>query len=77
MTKQKKIEKNEKWKTITTPSAFGSHRSMVVPPPEGVELAASQCVCKDDDGLYITQIRYLDNGLADPHRYSQNWRLHV
>jgi hypothetical protein len=28
------------------------------------------CVCKDDKGYYITKRSHLDNGLADPNRYS-------
>ena len=54
----------------TTPSVYGSHTAMVVPTPEGLHLGWGQCVCKDDKGLYVTYVNRLDNGLADPQRYS-------
>ena len=63
---------------VTTESWFGSHASMVV---ELEELQLSdlaelrdmedyETVCKDDKGCYITLKTRLDNGLADPSRYS-------
>lgn len=58
-------EKSESFKTITTPSFFGSHKSMVVK-----NLENGKCLCKDDSGEYITEIKRLDNGLADPNRCS-------
>ena len=30
----------------------------------------SEVVCKDDKGYYITERSRLDDGLADPNRYS-------
>jgi hypothetical protein len=48
--------------TITTPSFYGSHKSMVV------EDLGETVVCKDDRGTYITLKDRLDNGLADPSR---------
>jgi len=51
--------------TITTKSWFGSHAEMVVE-----ELENGKVVCKDDKGTYITEKNRLDNGLADPKRYS-------
>jgi hypothetical protein len=50
---------------ITTKSWFGSHAEMVVE-----ELEDGKVVCKDDKGTYITYKNRLDNGLADPKRYS-------
>jgi hypothetical protein len=50
---------------ITTKSWFGSHAEMVVE-----ELEDGKVVCKDDKGTYITEKNRLDNGLADPKRYS-------
>jgi hypothetical protein len=52
------------------PTRFGSHNSMV-----DVDLTADLAreglvVCKDEFGWYITEKRRLDNGLADPLRYS-------
>ena len=50
---------------ITTKSWFGSHAEMVVE-----ELEDGKVVCKDDKGTYTTEKNRLDNGLADPNRYS-------
>ena len=59
-------------KAITTPTRFGSHRSMIVDPePYGFALSDGEVVCKDDDGPYITLVSRLDTGLADPRRYSR------
>ena len=55
---------------VTTPSFYGSHKSMVVSTPENVNLESNQCVCEDDKGMYVTYVTRLDNGLADPQRYS-------
>ena len=68
---------------VTTKSPYGSHADMVV---ELEELQSSdffetgegryrviedyETVCKDDRGYYITTKARLDNGLADPNRYS-------
>ena len=65
---------------ITTKTHFGSHKEMVVEPiPEqsGIHLKANEVICRDDLGLYITEKTKLDNGLADPNRYSESKRLHV
>lgn len=65
--------------TVTTPSQFGSHKSMVVDPeryvsPEhsgsSVSCGPGVVMCKDDRGFYITLEDRLDSGLADPKRYS-------
>ena len=69
---------HESGREITTKSWFGSHADMVV---ELEELQLSDLVelrdmedyepvCKDDKGCYITHKARLDNGLADPNRYS-------
>jgi len=55
--------------TITTPSRFGSHASMVVTEGHSLTTAENQVVCKDDVGYYITDVDRLDNGLADPKRW--------
>lgn len=47
---------------ITTPSAYGSHLSMVV------EDLGEWVVCKDDIGTYRTKRERLDTGFADPYR---------
>ena len=46
------------------PSRFGSHTSMIV------EEKGEWVICEDEDGLYPTLRRFIDNGLADPHRFS-------
>jgi hypothetical protein len=51
---------------VTTPSLYGSHRSMVVK-----ELDNDKVVCEDDLGEYTTDTSKLDNGLADPSRWSR------
>ena len=69
----------ESGREITTKSWFGSHASMVVELEELqlgdlVELRDMEdyeTVCKDDRGCYITLKSRLDNGLADPNRYSK------
>ena len=63
---------------VTTKSPYGSHADMVVELEELqlgdlVELRDMEdyeTVCKDDKGCYITHKARLDNGLADPNRYS-------
>lgn len=52
--------------TITTPSPHGSHRSMIVKENED-----GTVVCKDERGEYITYKARLDNGMADPRRFSR------
>jgi hypothetical protein len=74
---------HETGKIITTKSPFGSHADMVVSPDEyhannsqiykgrGIHtILLCEVVCKDDRGYYITFRNRLDNGLADPKRYS-------
>ena len=51
---------------VTTPTVYGSHRSMVVK-----ELDNGKVVCKDYLGEYTTLTSKLDNGLADPSRWSR------
>ena len=66
---------------ITTNSPYGSHADMVVELEElqsagiitfGMDTISDldMVVCKDDKGYYITHKARLDNGLADPNRYS-------
>ena len=56
---------HESGREITTKSWFGSHADMIVE-----ELEDGKVVCKDDRGTYTTYKTRLDNGLADPNRYS-------
>ncbi len=56
---------------ITTPSAYGSHRSMVVDHGQfSLTLEPNQVLCKDDIHYYVTSSDRLDTNLADPNRYS-------
>lgn len=79
MAKYSNKKRHETGNTVTTPSQFGSHRSMVVDPEQyvsakdnrsGVSCGPGTCLCKDDKGFYITLEERLDSGLADPKRYS-------
>ena len=57
--------------SVTTPSWFGSHKSMVVDHNDlDYSVSEEQVVCKDDNGCYVTEKKRLDNGTADPNRYS-------
>jgi hypothetical protein len=48
--------------TITTPTPYGSHASMIVKDLE------DKVILKDDFGEYTTTKDRLDTGLADPNR---------
>ena len=74
---------HETGKVVTTKSPYGSHKDMVVRPDEyhannsriyrgrGIHtILEKEVVCKDDKGYYITFKSRLDDGLADPKRYS-------
>ena len=76
---------HEAGNVVTTESWFGSHVDMVVELEElqsrGLDkentvfaryrdIEDYETVCKDDKGYYITLKARLDNGLADPNRYS-------
>ena len=69
----------ESGREITTKSWFGSHTEMVVSgEDEGtpvIKLKKNEVVCKDDKGYYITYRSRLDNGMADPNRYSSKKRI--
>lgn len=60
--------KNDRSITITTPSFFGSHSSMIVENEKPTE--DGWVTCKDDFGKYLTERKYIDTGLSDPHRIS-------
>jgi len=79
MAKYSNKKRHETGNTVTTPSQFGSHRSMVVDPEQyvsakdnrlNVSCGPGTCLCKDDKGFYITLEDRLDSGLADPKLYS-------
>ncbi len=52
--------------TVIGPSPYGSHKSMVKE-----YLDNGRVLCEDERGLYETLVENLDNGLADPKRYSR------
>ncbi len=56
------------------PSRFGSHKSMLNVDATGrlQETSPNMCVIIDEYGEYTTNVMNLDNGLADPARYSQS-----
>jgi hypothetical protein len=68
-------------KIITTKSPYGSHEDMVIDPavfgrqlnglPSVFGMDENQVFCQDDKGYYLTEKSRLDNGLADPNRYSE------
>ena len=55
------------------PSRHGSHASMTnedkTDELEALYGHSDQVVLEDEKGFYITEIRRLDTGLADPNRY--------
>lgn len=64
-------KRHEVGRTIVGPSPFGSHTEMVVDHLSlGLTLDDNQVLCKDGDNHYVTTKDRLDNGLADPRRYS-------
>ena len=60
-------------RTITTPSPYGSHKSMVVDidnEAKGHNVPKDKVICQDERGYYVTYKKRIDNGLADPCRYA-------
>jgi hypothetical protein len=71
------MAKNHKEKdnvrTITTPSAYGSHKCMIVDidkEAKGHNVPKDKIICQDEKGYYVTYKNRIDNGLADPCRYA-------
>lgn len=64
-------KRHDAGRTINGPTAFGSHSAMVVD-HSGFDLTLedNQVLCMDGDNHYVTTKDRLDNGLADPRRYS-------
>lgn len=75
MARQFKLPKHITGRIITTKSAYGSHSNMIVPCEDpilqNIKLQDNQVICKDDDGMYLTEKHYIDSGLADPNRYGR------
>ena len=60
-------------RTITTPSAYGSHSSMVVDidkEAQGHNVPKDKVICEDENGYYVTYKNRIDSGLSDPCRYA-------
>lgn len=51
------------------PSRFGSHKAMIV-----YDFNEEWIICKDENGLYETPRKKLDDGLSDPHRLNREAR---
>lgn len=63
----------ENVRVIDTPSAYGSHSSMVVDidnEAKGHNVPKDKVICKDEKGYYVTYKKRIDNGLSDPCRYA-------
>lgn len=56
-----------KTQKITTKTRYGSHSEMIV---KDLEAPEGKVFLKDDVGVYLTDRKRIDNGLADPNRYS-------
>ena len=65
MAKSRNTRRHVTGTTVTTKSWFGSHADMVVE-----EINEKEGMCEDQNGRYKTSRDRLDNGLADPNRYS-------
>ena len=65
MAKSRNTRRHVTGTTVTTKSWFGSHADMVVE-----EINEKEVMCEDQNGRYKTLRDRLDNGLADPNRYS-------
>lgn len=55
---------------ITTKSPYGTHKEMLTDDHTFV-LQDGEVCAKDDKGLYITKKSHVDNGMADPYRFSR------
>ena len=69
MAKKTKTKKDEKFK-MEYPSQYGSHASMIDEEETEKLSDKTKVACRAEKGLYITERNRLDNGLADPNRYS-------
>jgi len=72
-------KKNQTGTIITTPSAYGSHKSMIISEeelenhPDRDKISENQVICYDPDRKfnYITDKWRIDNGMADANRYAK------
>ena len=65
MAKSRNTRRHVTGTTVTTKSWFGAHADMVVE-----EINEKEVMCEDQNGRYKTLRDRLENGLADPNRYS-------
>lgn len=64
--------------TITTKTHFGSHSEMIVDSSKSnIKLESNEILCVDDRGYYVTFKNRIDNGLADPNRYTDCKRVNA
>ena len=60
-------------RTITTPSPYGSHSSMLVNIDDLAKnhnVPKDKAICQDERGYYVTYKNRINNGLSDPCRYA-------
>lgn len=75
MGKYKGNSNNQKKVDYPYPSQHGSHLSMVNSEETKRISDENLVVCKDEFGIYITERKSLDNGMADPYRDAPtDWR---
>lgn len=65
--------KHEVGTKVSTPSWFGSHKSMVDQAATEKLNSPGKVVCNDERGAYVTETARLDSGLADPNRYDKRY----
>ncbi len=74
MAKRYVAPKHSVGKMVTTKTAFGSTSDMVVSCEDvsiqHLQINSDEVICKDDHGLYITNLNRINSGLADPNRYA-------
>jgi len=68
--KKKKDSKRE----MKYPSDYGSHTSMIDETETAKLKNKSQVALRDDCGIYVTDRSRLNNGMADPNRYSGRYK---
>lgn len=61
---------NEKKSAYAYPSRFGSHTIMIDQEATSYLSDNNMVVIKDEHGIYTTERKKLDNGMADPNRYA-------
>lgn len=75
-----KPRKHETGRSITTKTPYGTTSDMLVTDENilsKVKIPGDTVLVKDDDGYYVTFKERVDNGLADPRRYSDTLRLAI